>query len=361
MSMGSCAHGQPCCWQGSSVRLQRRQAGAVTHLAGDAQRVAQLRLPCAKLACVGPRAFARGDTQLQALLHQASWSHAPYISVMDPVSRPPAGQLSVKGEYGKRSLQAGSSSGLRRAPAGAAPSSTVSNSLQPVVICTMSPRCSATTVAVVKPMGTTFHAVPQQRRYVARAALPAPWQRSTLAWRRGSRARALGLHLGHLCLADALDSAQLFLGGVRQGLHGVDAALLELLYVCSGHPELLREHARAGTRAAGAACAARGPGLRRPTCSFSMGYGPGCSCASSATCRPCTSPAVSCTACMTALVRARQSRALFQSGAERWLQLTGATTSCELLSEISLVWPVRSCPGFLQGRARVRIRACPQP
>ena len=39
-----------------------------------------------------------------------------------------------------------------------APSSTVSNSLQPVVICTMSPRCSAITEAVVKPMGTTFHA-----------------------------------------------------------------------------------------------------------------------------------------------------------------------------------------------------------
>ncbi len=51
--------------------------------------------------------------------------------------------------------------------------------------------------------------------------------------------RAFGLHLGNLGFADALYRAQLLLGGVRQRLHGVYAALLELLDIGCSHSQLL--------------------------------------------------------------------------------------------------------------------------
>lgn len=38
------------------------------------------------------------------------------------------------------------------------PSNMLSNSLHPVVICTITPLCSAMVVAVVKPIGTSFQA-----------------------------------------------------------------------------------------------------------------------------------------------------------------------------------------------------------
>jgi len=154
------------------------------------------------------------------------------------------------------------------APVSIPPSSTASSSLHPVLMLMISPRCSATMVAVVKPIGTSFQAVfgvgldvcvcvfysfgfsvfggwygagegvargggreqagrwRQERAQLKRSPpSPGPPRSFLLA------GLTLALQLVDLGLAEALDERELLLAGVGERLDRVDAALDQLLEV----------------------------------------------------------------------------------------------------------------------------------
>ena len=117
-----------------------------------------------------------------------------------------------------------------------APSKMESSSLQPVVMLMTSPLCSWITAAVVNPMGMTFQAASGTR---VRTEL----SRSNAAV-KGVQQVTFGLQLCHLGFAQALYGAQLLLCGVCEVVHGVDATLLEFLYICSRDAKLLQRQAR---------------------------------------------------------------------------------------------------------------------
>jgi hypothetical protein len=169
----------------------------------------------------------------------------------------------------------------------------VSSSLQPVVTWMISPRCSATIEAVVKPMGTTFHAAQcaetaGARGLTRRTASIHNMLTATHACMHARTAHAcvracmdggghvapppshrpparltLALQLLDLGLAYALDGGELPLGRVREGLDCVYAALLELLDVSRRDAVRLQAAGRRG--AAGQGMGKRGTGVAELT------------------------------------------------------------------------------------------------
>lgn len=190
--------------------------GASVYLAGHGQGVAELGLASAELAeNLGQRA------RLDAAY---AWHHA-------------------LGHIALAAALVGGTPTWACARCWPAPPSSLSSSLDPVVIMMISDRRWWNSVAVVNPMGTSLDAArtaPRTATCVARlgehlrrlAPGEGPW------WYWGGR--TFGENLVALGLAEALDGEQRLLGRVRHGLDGVEAGLDELLDVGRADARALR-------------------------------------------------------------------------------------------------------------------------